>query len=247
MAAFSVATGRSTATKVDVIGQPRIKKSNPVVVFCHSGAGDAREALGSVHPSMLAKTTAIVDAGYSLIAVTQPVGFGNGAAASTGATTCQGVVTDGIAYHRANLLGTADPIVLVGCSMGSTTVLRRAGLAPSAVACVVTFLTVADLTGVYQNDATFTYTDEIGAAYGVTPPAALPASTCPVHQLTDTVPKLVTFGGDDTFSTYTGHVVTDEMTGRGAAFRSVLGASHDDDAVSGIDTEEVVEFIRAHT
>lgn len=250
----STSADRFTVGKTDTILRPRVPKTGkPVVVYDHSAAGNSTEVLGQVHPAMGEKLAAIASAGWTVVAPSQPLGFGNGAAAATGGTTCQGVTTDAIAYHQANLGGTDDPVVLIGCSMGSTTVLRRAGLAPSQVACVVTFLTVADLTVAYINNYGTTAA-LIASAYSFTPSdprvaGDLPSNTCPTHQITKpSTPMLLTHGSTDLYSTTSGHVLeTEWAASANKTFVSVPGAGHDNAAVAGVDTEQVVEFIRTHT
>jgi hypothetical protein len=158
-----------------------------------------------------------------------------------------------IAYARANLGCNDDPIGVIGCSQGSTTGTRRAGLAPLTIAWEVNFLTVACLTVAYVNN----YGGNaalLASSYSFTPSdprvaGDMPANSCPTHKLAvpDT-PMLLTHGSTDLYSTTSGHVLETEWAASpNKTFVSVPGGGHDNASVAGVDTEQVVEFIRTHT
>lgn len=251
----SLGNGRFTTGKLDAVFSPIVPRPGPVCVYLHSGSG-----FGEVYPTTTSfpgvqgHIRAIVERlGWTVVAPQQPMTLGNGAAADTGGTTCQGVLTDAIAYHRANLGGSAAPVVLLGTSMGSLTALRRAGLAPTTVAAVVGFLTVADLTIAYV-DNLGSNRALIASSYGGFTPSAppvagdLPANSCPTHQLSDSVPKLLTHASDDLYSTSTGHVLETELaTGRGATFLTTGAQGHTDASVLAVPVATVTNFLGAHS
>lgn len=255
MAITSVAVGRFTSAVTDVVIRPRTLRAHaPVCAFLNSNTGSVFEAVGGFYPSMTTYLQRIVDQlNVAIVAPTCPTGtYGNGTIAQVGTdATCQGRLNDAIAYHKANLQGDpSKPIILLGLSAGSTGALRRAGLDPGNVGCVVTFMNVADLTSAYTNDVGGQRAG-IGTAYGVTYPTSLPANTCPTHQLTDTVPKLLTHGDTDGYNIDTGHVTETEWVaggaaaGRSANFIIVPGMAHGvDGAISGVSVDDVVNFIR---
>lgn len=155
MSVATIATGRFTASVLDVVKRPRFPRPSPVVVYLHSGVGaaiDGVEVQGYTFPALDPITTALADAGYTIVAPTLPAGACGNGAGSPSAGTAQARIVDAIAYARASLGCTTAPVVLLSTSMGTAAALRYASLHPTLVACVVSWLSVTDLsTARFQN------------------------------------------------------------------------------------------------
>lgn len=244
--------GPVNGTKYAIVRPNRGALAGPPCIYMHTNSSDATEVFGAggvLLPSITKKLQALADTlGFTILALTTPnTYFGKGAIAD-GTTSWQGVVTAGIAWHKANLLGDNVPAVLIGASGGSIGVARRCGLDPSNIACAVTFLSVWDLNAVVANDLGSNRSG-VNTAYGrsVGDASAFSAGICPVHGFSDTVPKLIVYGASDGFMVSTGHNTPTEMaSGRGATFASVTGA-HDDASVSNYSTASFLSFIDAYT
>lgn len=253
MAACSLGSGRITASQPDVIYTPRILRPDaPVAVYLHSGAGLPECVNGNsagIGVALQERLSRLADVlGLAFACPTLPFEFGKGTATdATGTNTPQARLNDAITYHRASLRGHATkPIILLGSSSGSACALRRAGLDPTNVGCVVTFWTVPCLNVVVANDLG-TNRSIVNTAYGRSAgdTSAFSAGICPTHGFSDTVPKLLTAGDADAYSTTAGHVMSTEWaSGRGATVSMVAGAGHASDAaVSGISVATILGFV----
>lgn len=234
----SVATGRATASVVDVVITPRFARALPLVVFCHSGANDATEAAGAnVFTAVVTVLKRLADAGYTVVA---PSAGTNTYGGPQGQTR----TADAITYGRTLSGVTSAPVVLIGNSQGSTQALRYATLNPSNTACVITFNSVVSLTAAYVNDIGSTRAG-IGTIYGVTYPTALPAGTDPNPVGT---PLMLHHSSDELYWT------TD---GAGAAFLAAMGSNatevnvgalgHTNASIAAANVHDIFNFVRAHT
>lgn len=258
MADFKVDLSRFTSTIKDCIIVPEhgIHADMPILIYCHSNSSDATEALGVggvSFPTIRKRLAAVCDKlGISVLAFTAPnTVFGNGTWPSPAAGTGQARLKDALTYARTNGLGsgsvgTPEPYLLWGTSGGSITALRNCGLNPTEVLGCITTLTVPDLNAVVANNLGSNRAG-VNTAYGraTGDTSALPASTCPVHGFSDTVPKLLVHGQSDGYVVSTGHNAVTEMGGtRGDTWSNPVGG-HDDTSVSNVSEATYLDFISA--
>lgn len=243
MAATSIATGRATASQVDARFIPsRRGIAKPPVVYMHTGAFNATEAVSVGFPAVGVILSKLCDEGYTIVAGTQDV------ASFAKDVGGQDRITDAIAYCR-TLGASASPAILIGGSMGSTDVLRYAGLNPSLVACVITWLTVACLDYAYQNDLGSNQAG-IGTAYGKTFPQALPSTADPAGAtLTAALtgkPMQLWHSSDDAYSDGASPFAA-FASATGAEVHSVGAQGHTNASIALTDISLVFKFIEAHS
>lgn len=253
MSHASYGVDRFTTGFPDVIIKPRIPAGGPVVVYLHTASEDGGEAVNkdgfsAVNPILCA----LADVGYTVVSPTQPpTSFGNGAASpAPGDATAQGRIHDAITYARASLGCNTKPVVLIGASMGSTAALRYAMLNPTLVACVVTVLTVADLTDIYANNWSG-FTAFIGTAYGVTSPTPLPSTADPYTNrlLLKGIPGMLHHSSDDQFSTGLGsdNPIATFCADTGMTEVNVGALGHTNASIGATNIPNVLTFVRKHT
>lgn len=234
----SVATGRCTASVVDVVITPRFPRALPLVVFAHSGAHTATEAAGvGAFPAVVDVLKRLVDAGFTVVAPS--------AGTSTyGGPQAQTRTGDAITYGRTLPAVTSAPVVLIGNSQGSTQMLRYATINPSNTACVVTFNSVVSLTTAYVNDIAGTRAG-IGTIYGVTYPTPLPAGTDPNPV---GIPQMITHSSDDLYWT-TDNAGTAYLSAMGSTATEVnVGAlGHSNASIAAVNVHAIFNFVQAHT
>jgi pimeloyl-ACP methyl ester carboxylesterase len=236
-----VATGLVVTAVRSCHVRSRLPVVDPPIIYLHSAAGDATEAVGTVHPSLRAKIAAAVGHDRAVYAITTGgFPFGQAPAIELVETLCDWLDLRG---HD-----TSQGIGLMGVSMGSTGVLRYAAAQDGATRPTlfgVTFLNVHDLTTPYETNSVGNR-DIIGAACGVTYPEPLPDGCCPTTLVDELVaqgaPLLLTCGADDQYGTG----LADFGAAIGATVLRPAGVGHVDGAVSGVPTATVRAFIESH-
>lgn len=242
----STSIARMTAGQVDTIVRPSAWRiARPPCIFSHGGAGASHECVGpSQLPSIGQVTRRIVEQGFSVASVTAALSYGTAGLAAGGVGSA-GRLDTAVTYHRANLSGTADPMVMFGISMGTTNIVEYALEHPGDVACLVLFLPVMDLVTAYEDDINGNRAG-IAAAWGVTFPAALPADADiqgRAAELQD-VPILAFYGGADPYAPDIG----DFASASGATIVEVgSGLGHVDAVIAGADLDLIAEFVTEHT
>ena len=149
-------------------------------------------------------------------------------------------------WMKANLGTKTDQVILAGGSMGALVALNWARANPTLVACCVLTIPLLDLDTAYQED-TLGLRDEIGTAYGVTHPTALPglATHSPVAYPDDvSFPVAIFSSDDDTAASNTAECQTwAAAVGNNVTVTSIGAQGHADD---GSFNEAKWEFIHAY-
>lgn len=163
------AQGRVAAGEMDELWIPNSpRKGRCGVVLCHgSGAPQEYVDLAS-QPSSVKLAAALARAGIPCVAGD----FGGQAWAND---TAMSRVTAAWGLLQSKFGVRSDKVCLVGVSMGGATAVRYCQLNPSKVAAMVGLIPLVDLVSFYNANVSGTQA-QIAGAWGVTAPAALPAS-----------------------------------------------------------------------
>lgn len=187
---LTVGRGNVKASQYDYVWRPNKVLSNTGVVLCH----------GSNNPQEYATFNNLGSApipGYlawhgipSVAAEMDNQAWGN--------DTAMADITTAAAYMAAQTGVSATSFILLGVSMGGLTAIRYSILNPGNVRAVVGIIPLTNLVGFYNNNVGGSQA-EIGTAWGVTAPAALPASADVQAQgINLTVPARIYYSHTDT-------------------------------------------------
>lgn len=233
--------GNAVAGQYEVLMRPtnvRIVKNSYGIVFCHPHQA-ANVFAGWVEGFTYAQrfAAALVRSGFP--AITQQMDYDSWANNAS-----MGDITSSIAYMSAMYGTHPTKALLVGESMGALAALRYAGRSATAanVVGVLGLLPAIDLVGLYTTNA-FGAQAAIGAAWGVTPPAPLPATadvyggTTAANILASGIPVRFLYDGADTAALPT--ITRAFAAASGAqAIQTSNSFGHTDAAVSAMDPEE---------
>jgi pimeloyl-ACP methyl ester carboxylesterase len=139
-----------------------------------------------------------------------------------------------------------DKVLLLGCSMGGSAVLRYAQLHPTNVAGVLGLLPLTDLVGFYTGNVGGSQA-QIGTAWGVTAPAALPsaANIAGLYATAVGIPYLAAYSTVDTLVSATTVVNYAALVG-GTTVVVDSTYGHSDAAIAGMPISQVISFLIAN-
>lgn len=236
-----MATGRVAAGESDEVWTPRTPRTGRCGVVLVHGSGNPQEFVDPVgQPSSLKLAAALAGAGIPCVAGD----FG-------GQTWGNDTVLARIDAARAVLQGKfptmrTDKVCLLGISMGGWAVTRYCELYPSKVAACVGLIPLCDGVAFY-NANTGAVATEIGNAWGVTAPAALPprADNAANASLAASVPWLAGYSSVDT-TVLPAWVTAYTAAVGGTAIITDSTYGHSDQAVGGMPISTVGQFLAAH-
>lgn len=239
--AVTTAVGRVAAGETDELFTPRAPRAGRCgVILCH-GAGQLSEFIDlATQKSSMKLAAALATAGIPCIAGD----FGGNIWANdvlmSRIDSAWGVLKDAFPTMR------TDKVCLLGVSMGGAAVARYSQLHPASVAAVVGFIPVWDLVGLYVAN-TGGYQAPIGASWGVTPPAPLPATADVATNAPNAagIPTLAGYSTADQIvkpTWVTSYVA--KVGGTAIVTDTVYG--HSDQAIGGMPISTVGNFLAAH-
>lgn len=219
--------------------EPRIRRPNNPVVYCHGAGGTSLDLAVLAQPEQPPRR--LVSYGYSVIATTLAIEDWWGTREGVAATRRM------IGVHRATLGGTG-PVVLYGGSMGAATAIQTALVDPSDVACIVLVIPCLDIE--HQRQVSPTLRAYINESWDMTPIETnlrpLPRGANPIDRAKELsgVPILMFCATDDDIS----YGYQSFAASHGATTIVSLGArGHTVDALRQVDPDRVGEFVRMHT
>lgn len=235
----SIDTGRATSGQFDLVARPYVLVGRAPLVYCHSGAGSAYEALVNPFASMIGITKELVDGdGFAVAAPTTGAAFGN----ETHRDRIRAAVTLARTHGA-----TADPPIFCCTSMGTAGAMNFA-VHPDeeSVACIVGFIPAFDLQHARDEDWPGSNARaNIDAAWGVTYPAALPAGADPASNTTALadLPIQLWYANNDLWA----ETIIPFGAATGAELHDLGALGHTDAAIAAVDVDAVREFIRVNT
>lgn len=238
----STSVGRVFAGETDEIWTPRTPRSGRCgVVMCH-GSGNPQAGIDlTAQPSSVKLMAALASAGIACIAGD----FGN---QSWGNDTIMSRIDAAWTVLKAQFPAMrTDKLALIGGSMGGAATARYSQLHPDRVACHVGLIPLWDLLAFYAANPGAIAT-EVGAAWGVTAPAALPAgaSIAAGASLAAGVPLLAGYSSVDTtvLPAWVTAYVAQIKNATAIITDSTFG--HSDQAIGGMPISTVGQFLAAN-
>lgn len=240
---YSVTTqvGRVRATETDYLWAPRTPRKNTCgVVLCH-GATAPTQYMDLVSQSASVKlAAALASAGIPCIAgAFSGDSFANDAS-MTDVTNAWDVLQAAYPDMR------TDKVALLGVSMGGAVAARWSQLNPSQTAAVVGIIPLWDLVALYDGDVGGLQAS-VATAWGVTAPAALPASADIAANagLAAGIPHLAGYSTTDTLISPSW--VTDYTTAvGGTAVVTNPDSGHTNASVGGLPIATIGAFLAAN-
>jgi len=253
MAVLSYGVGRYATGEADVLITRRTYRPDGTrrgIIYCH-GAGERAISLlnsnsNKTEEAVLFQTLA--EAGFPLVACDLGTGTGTTTGDSWGNTNAQARVADAITWLQSPSGGGAKTgqVLMLGISMGNSTMINYAKNNPSNVAAMVGIIPVSDLDDIRNNDRN-SYRSWIDTAYGVTYPAALPAGANPATSYSGAVgiPYKTWYAADDTI--VMASTVLALTAAIGGTATSVGNLGHSNAAVGAVPISAVIDFFLAHS
>lgn len=228
----SISSGRFTTSVVDSIATPRIIFSKSPLVYCHGLDGNG--AQGIIQRDIFRIISGCIDLGYSAVCPSTGNSWGN----SSGMDR----VEDSVTFSRESLSATDDPPILIGVSMGTVTAFQYARSFPCAG--VINILPIINLQWCRENDPEgIDATASIEAAWSIGSSDPLPENSDPLQyadQLVD-IPLQLWYANDDDVS----HDILDFVDITGAEVYNLGDLGHTSAAVSAIDIDKVLTFVKS--
>lgn len=227
----SCGIGRFTSGLVDWVWQPRHRTARPVVVYCGGMNGNPHGIPGDADTSKMLRTL-IEKYSFSVVCPQLDATWGN--------ATGRSRIADAVTWARANLVGTNDPIVLIGGSHGGGSAINYAATNPTLVACIVLAIPAIDYQALRVNNPMFDVRGSIDLAFGVTYPAALPVNSNPALRTAAVsgIPIQIWTASDDPISI--NHAAFSAAVGAETHNLGALG--HTGAAIAAIDGDAVALF-----
>jgi hypothetical protein len=238
--AITTAIGNVFGGETDEVLAPRsLRKGRCGLVLVH-GADNPLEFIDPIgQPSSLILAAAMASAGIPCVA-------GDMGGQAWGNDTVLGRIDAAWALLISQFGVRSDKLCLLGVSMGGAAVSLYSQRYPAKVACVVGLIPLLDLVAFYAANAGGTQ-GQVGTAWGVTAPAALPAraDNATNAHLAENVPLLVGYSSVDATvlpAWVTPYVA--KVGGTALVTDSTFG--HSDQAVGGMPIATVGQFLAAH-
>lgn len=239
--AVDLAYQRVAAAETDSVFAPRTPRVGTVGVVLVHGSGNPHEFIDDLaQPSSVKLAAALAAAGIPCIA--GDFGFqawGNDTVLAR--IDAAWTVLKGL-YPAMR----TDKLALLGVSMGGAAVARYSQMHPERVACVVGLIPLFDLLAFYAANPGAVAT-EVGTAWGVTAPAALPAgaSIAAGAHLAARVPLLAGYSTADV-TVLPAWVTAYVAAVGGTAIVTDTTFGHSDQAVGGMPIATVGQFLAAN-
>lgn len=235
----STAVGRVAAGEIDEIWTPTSpRRGRCGVVLCHgSGAWEEFIDLGA-QPHSVVLAAAIATAGIPCVA-------GDFGGQAWGNDTAMSRITSAWGILQNQFGCRNDKVCLLGASMGGATAARYTQLHPTQVACFVGLIPLLDLVAFYNNNVGGSQS-EIAAAWGVTAPAALPASAniAANVQMAATVPLLAGYSSvDQTVQPAWVQAYVNALGSDASMMVTDSTYGHSDQAIGGMPIPTAVQFL----
>lgn len=237
----TTSVGRIAATETDEVWAPRSPRTGTCGVVLVHGSGNPEGFIDPINqPSSVKLAAALASAGIPCIA-------GDMGGQAWGNDTVISRIDAAWSVLQAQFPSLrTDKICLLGESMGGSAVVRYSQLHPTKVAAVVGLIPLTDLVAFYNANVGGSQA-QVGTAWGVVAPAALPASAniAANASLAASVPWLAGYSSVDT-TVLPAWVTAYTAAVGGTAIVTDSTFGHSDQAIGGMPIPTVGQFLAAN-